>query len=69
MDTNTDPYALISVDDSVLVVIDVQDAFLRKLPHEDNQRLLNNICWIVRLASWKQVPLIVTAWWLSVLSH
>ena len=55
------PYSLIDADDSVLVVIDVQDAFLGKLPLEDSERLLNNVCWLIRLAMWKQIPLIVTA--------
>jgi nicotinamidase-related amidase len=54
-------YSLISADDSVLLVIDVQDAFLEKLPSQDSERLLNNICWIVKLALWKQIPLVVTA--------
>lgn len=61
MTTAAHPYSLIDADDSVLVVIDVQDAFLDKLPRQESERLLNNVCWIVRLALWKGVPLIVTA--------
>lgn len=55
------PYSLLDADDSVLVVIDVQDAFLDKLPCPESERLLESICWLVRLALWKQIPLIVTA--------
>ena len=54
-------HSLIEADDSVLVVIDVQDAFLDKLPSEDSQHLQNNVCWLVRLALWRQIPLVVTA--------
>ncbi|MGZ6315898.1 MAG: isochorismatase family protein [Anaerolineales bacterium] len=61
MTINANPYSLIEADDSVLVVIDVQDAFLGKLPPKDGERLLNNICWLVKLAKWKQIPLVVTA--------
>ncbi len=61
MTTNANRYSLIEADDSVLVVIDVQEAFLGKLPVEASERLLNNVCWIVKLAMWKQVPLVVTA--------
>ena len=32
-----------------------------KLPPEDSERLLNKVCWIVKLAMWKQIPLVVTA--------
>ena len=60
---NTEPnfYSLIEADDSVLVVIDVQDSFLSKLPRAEGERLLNNVCWLVRLALWRAVPLVVTA--------
>ncbi len=61
MTTNANRYSLIEADDSALVVIDVQDAFLGKLPPEDSERLLNKVCWIVKLAMWKQIPLVVTA--------
>jgi nicotinamidase-related amidase len=54
-------YSLLDADDSVLIVIDVQDAFLEKLPRPESERLLNNVCWLVKLAVWKHVPLIVTA--------
>ena len=61
MTENANPYSLIDADDSVLVVIDVQDAFLEKVPVEDSARLLNNVCWLIKLALWKHIPLVVTA--------
>lgn len=54
-------YALLDADDSLLVIIDVQDAFLDKLPGQQSTRLLNNICWLIALAQWRQIPLVVTA--------
>ncbi|MDQ2996574.1 MAG: isochorismatase family protein [Chloroflexota bacterium] len=52
---------LIDVDDSVLIVIDVQPPFLDKLPREDSQLLRNRICWLIGVAGWLHVPLVVTA--------
>jgi nicotinamidase-related amidase len=53
--------ALIDVDHSVLIVIDVQPPFLDKLPREDSQLLRNRICWLIGVAGWLHVPLVVTA--------
>jgi nicotinamidase-related amidase len=53
--------ALIDVDDSVLIVIDVQPPFLDKLPREDSQLLRNRICWLIGVAGWLHVPVVVTA--------
>ncbi len=55
------PYSLIDAADSVLIAIDVQHAFLRKLPPPDAARLLNNVCWLVKVAMWRDIPLVVTA--------
>jgi nicotinamidase-related amidase len=52
---------LIDVDDCVLIVIDVQPPFLDKLPREDSQLLRNRIGWLIGVASWLHVPLVVTA--------
>jgi nicotinamidase-related amidase len=52
---------LIDVEDSLLVVIDVQAAFLAKLPTADQGPLLDRICWLIRVAYGLQVPLVVTA--------
>ncbi len=61
MTTKANSYALLDADDSVLVVIDVQDAFLGKLPGRDSEQLLNNVCWLIKLAQWRQIPLVITA--------
>lgn len=61
MTGKTNSYSLLDADDSILVVIDVQDDFLNKLPHQESERLLNTVCWLIKLAQWKQIPLIVTA--------
>lgn len=53
--------ALIDVDDCVLIVVDVQPPFLDKLPREDSQLLRNRICWLIGVAGWVHVPLVVTA--------
>jgi hypothetical protein len=52
---------LIDADGSVLIAIDVQPPFLEKLPREDGQLLRNRICWLIGVAGWLRVPLIVTA--------
>jgi nicotinamidase-related amidase len=53
--------ALIDVEDSLLVAIDVQRAFLKKLLPADRQPLLDRICWLIRAAVCLNVPLVVTA--------
>jgi hypothetical protein len=52
---------LIDVDDSILIVIDVQAPFLAKLPRDESQLLRNRICWLLGVAGWLRVPLLVTA--------
>ncbi|MGB1251371.1 MAG: isochorismatase family protein [Candidatus Promineifilaceae bacterium] len=54
-------YALIDPHDSLLIVIDVQTVFLDKLPQTDSDRLLNKICWLINVANWCEIPLVVTA--------
>ena len=49
---------LIDVDDSVLVVVDVQEAFLAKLPEAETELLLERICWLIGVARWASVPLV-----------
>lgn len=58
------PHPLIDAEDSVLVVIDVQDYFLEKLDKASagaGQPLLERICWLISVANWLDVPIIVTA--------
>jgi hypothetical protein len=52
---------LIDADDSIMIVIDVQAPFLAKLPRDESQLLRNRICWLIGVAGWLRVPLLVTA--------
>jgi nicotinamidase-related amidase len=54
-------WQLIDVNRSALVVVDVQDAFLTKLPLNQRKSLVDRMTWFVRLALEMQMPLIVTA--------
>jgi nicotinamidase-related amidase len=51
---------LLDADDSVLVVIDTQDGFLRKHPADEASELVDRIRWLCRLAAWLGVPVVVT---------
>jgi nicotinamidase-related amidase len=53
--------ALIVADDSILIVIDVQPAFVAKLPPQAGPPLVNRICWLIGVARWLNVSLVVTA--------
>jgi isochorismate hydrolase len=53
--------SLISLVDSVLITVDVQDHFLGKLPEKQRELLSGLIGWLVEVAVRLQVPLIVTA--------
>ena len=53
--------SLTDVNDSVLIVIDVQQCFLDKLPPSVSQPLVNRISWMVRAAAKLEVPIIATA--------
>lgn len=52
---------LIDVDDSVLVLVDVQELFLDKLPEAESAILLERICWLIGVARWARVPQVVMA--------
>ena len=54
-------HLLIDADDSILVVIDVQSAFVNKLLEDQRQPLVNRICWLIGTANWLNIPLVVTA--------
>jgi nicotinamidase-related amidase len=54
-------HALIEHDDSILIVIDVQAVFLDKLPVDEQRRLLGRIGWLIGVADWLHIPLVVTA--------
>jgi len=53
--------ALTDVDDSVLIVIDVQRSFLEKLPKKQVAQLINRISWMVQVAVRLNVPIVATA--------
>jgi len=53
--------SLIDVEESVLIVIDVQQAFIDKLPKEEGQSLINRISWLTEVAVALDIPIIVTA--------
>ena len=55
------PHPLIKAEDSVLIVIDVQDLFINKLSSEQQYPLLDHISWLIGVANWLMIPLIVTA--------
>lgn len=55
------PSVLVEARDSVLVVVDVQDAFLRKLPPAEADRIVRCTAWLVGAAGWLGVPVVVTA--------
>jgi hypothetical protein len=52
---------LIDHDDSILIIIDAQLAFLDKLPAQDQRTLVSYLCWLVGVATWLKIPLVVTA--------
>ncbi|MEM7344102.1 MAG: isochorismatase family protein [Chloroflexota bacterium] len=52
---------LIDVNDSLLIVIDVQSAFLEKLPEAESAALVQRICWLIEVSIRLSVPIVVTA--------
>jgi len=53
-------HSLIQAEDSVLIVIDVQDNFTEKLEATQSESLLDRVCWLTGVATWLGVPMIVT---------
>jgi nicotinamidase-related amidase len=52
---------LVELDDSLLILIDVQDLFLARLPPEERRLLLNRILWTLKVATLLEVPVLATA--------
>lgn len=52
---------LIDVDDSALLLVDVQEVFLAKLPEAESAILLERICWLIGVARWAGVPQVAMA--------
>jgi len=53
--------SLIDVNDSLLIVIDIQPSFVKKENKAKNNPLLQRMCWVIKVANWLNVPLVVTA--------
>jgi len=53
--------SLINVDDCVLIIIDVQDHFLARLPPKRAEQLVNRVGWLMEVAKILNVPMIATA--------
>jgi nicotinamidase-related amidase len=53
--------SLLEADDSVLIAVDIQPAFLDKLPPEESQLLLSRAAWLIAVARWRGIPIIATA--------
>ena len=53
--------SLINVNDSLLIAIDIQPSFVKKENKAENNLLLQRMCWVIKVANWLHVPLVVTA--------
>jgi nicotinamidase-related amidase len=53
--------SLIDISDSLLIVIDIQPSFVKKENKAENNLLLQRMCWVIKVANWLNVPLVVTA--------
>lgn len=53
--------SLIEVNDSLLLAIDIQAHFVKKESEIEPNPLLQRMCWVIKVANWFGVPLIVTA--------
>ena len=53
--------SLLEVNDCVLIVVDIQPSFVKKESKDEHNPLLQRMCWVIKVARWLHVPLIVTA--------
>ena len=53
--------SLINVDDCVLIIVDVQDHFLARLPPQRAEQLVNRVGWLMEVAKILNALMIVTA--------
>jgi nicotinamidase-related amidase len=53
--------SLIEAEDSLLIVVDIQPSFVRKESREGHDPLLQRMCWVIKVANWLNVPMVVTA--------
>jgi nicotinamidase-related amidase len=52
---------LVDVDDSVLIVIDIQDSFLQKYDNARSQEIVAKVAWLLQAASPLNVPVVAMA--------
>lgn len=52
---------LVEVNDCILIIIDIQDYFLKKLPPERVELLISRVGWLMEIAKILKVPMLVTA--------
>jgi len=52
--------SLIDVEDCLLILIDIQDHFLSKLPSERAGLMLNRVGWLIEIAKILHVPIVAT---------
>jgi len=53
--------SLIDVNDSLLIIIDIQPSFVNKENKAGSNSLLQRMCWVIKVAIWLNIPLVVTA--------
>jgi|WetSurMetagenome_2_1015567.scaffolds.fasta_scaffold285855_1 nicotinamidase-related amidase len=61
LDQRTILNTLISVDDCILVVIDVQDSFLRKYAQDRVEKILSRVGWLMEISKILEIPIVATA--------
>lgn len=52
---------LLTADDSLLIAIDIQPTFIKKENKTKQNPLLTRMCWVIDVANWLHIPLVVTA--------
>ncbi len=53
--------SLLDANDSVFIVVDVQDKFLKRLDKDVSELVIERICWLIKVADWLGVPIVFTA--------
>lgn len=53
--------SLLDANDSVFIVVDVQDKFLKRLDKDVSEQVIERIGWLIKVADWLDVPIVVTA--------
>lgn len=53
--------SLLEATDSIFIVVDVQDRFLKRLDRDVSEQVVERICWLVKVADWLDIPVVATA--------